>query len=123
MICGCAQINCTKITIQKGIRILYNLDRRKSKLLCDNKIEGKNSAIKIEGKVILLLRQPEIDVNGEIVFETFSVLHPQTVITDGRETTLGGDMTLKIYASYKNTIALPYRFNSPIKVRYKEPLL
>jgi hypothetical protein len=51
------------------------------------------------------------------------MMHPPTIYTDGRSTTLSGNITLKAYTSDKYTIALPYKLNSAIKVRYEAPLM
>lgn len=77
----------------------------------------------IKGNVTFLLRQPEITVNGKIRFENFYMLHPPTIYTDGRTTTLSGKITLNIYASDGYTIALPYKFESSITVKYETPLM
>ncbi len=51
------------------------------------------------------------------------MLHPPTIYTDGRTTTLSGKITLNIYASDEYTIALPYKLQSSITVKYETPLM
>ena len=51
------------------------------------------------------------------------MLHPPTIYTDGRTTTLSGKITLGIYVSDEYTIALPYKFESSITVKYETPLM
>jgi hypothetical protein len=125
------QISSTKIILQEGygfytIITAYNpsitLQGNQTDYLMagDNKVEGQKLSIEINGYVTFLIRQPKLSVNGEIQFENFYMLHPSTIYTDGRNTTLNGNITLSIYVS---GIALPYKFNSPIRVKYAKPLM
>jgi len=128
------QINSTEITVQKGCGFYTTLTAYNPYITLqnsqttyvnagNNKIAGQTLSIDINGNVTFLIRQPEISVNGEIQFENFYMLHPPTIYTDGRNTTLSGNITLYIYASDEATIALPYKFNSPISVKYAKPLM
>lgn len=83
----------------------------------------QSTSVSIRGNVTFILRQPEISVNGNIQFENFYMLHPPTIYTDGRTTTLSGNITLNIYVSDEYSIALPYKLNSPITVTYEKPLM
>ena len=80
-------------------------------------------SLNIKGNVTFLLRQPEITVDGKIQFENFYMLHPPTISTDGRTTTLSGKIVLNIYISDEYTIALPYKLQSSITVKYETPLM
>lgn len=128
------QINSTGITLEKGYGfyttlIAYNpsiiLQGNQTSYIIteNNKVEGQILSIEINGYVTFLIRQPEISVNGEIQFENFYMLHPSTIYTDGRNTTLVGNLTFYIQVSDEYSIALPYKFNSPITVRYEKPLM
>jgi hypothetical protein len=118
------QINSTKIIVQKGYGFYTTLIAQNSTIfLQSNHTDSQTSKIQIAGNVTLLLRQPEINIDGEIQFENFYTLHPPIIYTDGRKTTLNGHITLKIYVSDEYTIALPYKFDSQIKVKYEQPLM
>ena len=92
-------------------------------ILVDNRtIEAQTPSIKIMGNITLLVRQPTISINGTMQFRNFYMLHPPTIYTDGRNTTLQGNISLHIYVSDEFSIALPYFLNSPITVKY-EPVL
>lgn len=132
--CNTIQINSTEITVQKGCGFYTTLTAYNPYITLqssqttyinagNNKIAGQTFTIQINSNVTILVRQPEISVNGEIQFENFYMLHPPTIYTDGRNTTLSGNITLYIYASDEATIALPYQFNSPISVKYAKPLM
>jgi len=118
------QINSTKITVQKGYGFYTTIVTQNPTIsFQSNHTDSQTSKIQIAGNVTLLLRQPEISIDGEIQFENFYMLHPSIIYTDGRKTTLNGHMTLKIYVSDEYTIALPYKFDSQIKVKYEQPLM
>ena len=83
----------------------------------------KNKTLNLNGESTFLIKQPELIVDGKITFEDFYMLHPPTIYTDGSPTTLTGKISLKIYVSDEYTIALPYKFNSPINVDYEMALM
>jgi hypothetical protein len=84
---------------------------------------NQTASIQINGNVTLLLRRPKISINGTIQFESFYMLHPPPIYSDGRTTTLMGNVTLNIQLSDGYIIALPYHLNSLIRVRYSKPLM
>jgi hypothetical protein len=113
-------IDTLSITIQGG-HGFYTVVTANDPLIT---LQGsKPMSINISGNATFLLRQPKITVNGEISFENFYMMHPPTIYTDGRTTTINGNLVLNVYASDKYTIALPYHFLSPIKVNYQMPLM
>lgn len=114
------KISSTKLTLQKGYGFYASLIAYNPSVT----LEGSQTAkIDITGYATFLLRQPEINVNGKIQFENFYMLHPPTIYTDGGNTTLSGNIVLNIYVSDDATIVLPYKFNSPITVKYEKPLM
>jgi len=115
------QINSTEITVQGGYGFYSTLIAYNPSMTLQN--NQTTTATDLSGNVTFLIRQPIINVNGKIEFEDFFMLHPPTIYTDGRNTTLSGDITFTIYVSDENTIALPYKLNSPITVKYEEPLM
>jgi hypothetical protein len=113
-------ISSTQITVQSGYGFYTTITATNPSItLRDN----QTTSVTINGNATFLLRQPEICVNGNIQFENFYMLHPPTIYTDGRTTTLSGNITLNIYVSDEYTIALPYKLNSPITVTYEKPLM
>jgi hypothetical protein len=114
------QIDSSEITVQGGYGFYTTLIAYNPSITLQN---NQTTAIDITGNATFLIRQPEISVNGRITFENFHMLHPPTIYTDGRSTTLSGDIALGIYVSDEATIALPYKFNSPITVKYEKPLM
>jgi hypothetical protein len=114
------QINSTKITIQGGYGFYTALTAHDPIIVMRS---NKTFTQEINGNITFIIRQPEISVNGEIKFENFYTLHPPTIYTDGRTTSLQGDINLHIYASDKFSIALPYHFNSYITVSYERPYM
>jgi hypothetical protein len=84
---------------------------------------NQTASIPINDNVTLLLRRPKISINGTIQFESFYMLHPPPIYSDGRTTTLIGNVTLDIQLSDGYIIALPYRLNSLIRVKYSKPLM
>jgi hypothetical protein len=113
-------IKSTKITVQGGYGFYTTLIASNPNITLKG---NQTTSATINGNATLLLRQPEISVNGAIQFENFHMLHPPTIYTDGRTTTLRGNATLNIYVSDEYTIALPYKLNSPITVNYQTPLM
>ncbi len=113
-------INCTEATIQNGYGFYTNLTASNPLITLQG---DQTSSFPIKGNVSFLIRQPSIIINGEIQFKNFYMLHPPTVYTDGRTTTLSGKITLNIYASDKYTIALPYKLQSLITVKYETQLM
>ena len=77
----------------------------------------------IEGNVTFLVRQPDISINGSVQFEDFFMLHPPTIHTDGRTTTLSGNVNVRIFMSDHYSVALPYELSSPVVVTYKNPFM
>jgi hypothetical protein len=114
------QINSSEITVQGGYGFYTTLIAYNPSITLQN---NQTTTIDINGNATFLIRQPVINVSGKIEFEDFFMLHPPTIYTDGRTTTLSGNITLNIYVSDEDTIALPYKFNSPITVKYEEPLM
>ncbi len=127
-------LNSSRITVQKGFgfyttliandpAIIIQSNHDASVSIGSRMIEGQTIGLQINGRVAFLIRQPKIHVRGEIEFQNLYMLHPPTIYTDGRNITLKGDITLNIYVSDESTIALPYRLNSPITVKYETPLM
>ena len=114
------QIGSSEIAVQGGYGFYTTLMAYNPSITLKN---NQTTTIDVNGNVTFLIRQPVINVSGEIEFQDFFTLHPQTIYTDGRNTTLSGDITFTIYVSDENTIALPYKLNSPITVKYEEPLM
>lgn len=113
-------VDSTRITIQRGYGFYATLIAYNPSItLQGNQI----TSLTINGNATFLLRQPKISISGTIQFEDFYMLHPPIIYTDGRTTTLSGNITLNICVSDEYTIALPYKFNSPITVRYEKPLM
>ena len=113
-------INSTEVTVQRGYGFYTTLTAFNPSITLQG---NQTTSIAINGNTTFLLRQPEISVDGTIQFENFYMLHPPTIYTDGRTTTLSGNITLQIYVSDEYTIALPYGLNSPIMVKYEKPLM
>ena len=113
-------INSTEITVQNGYGFYTNLTASNPSITLQG---DQTTSLNIKGNATFLLRQPEITVNGKIQFENFYMLHPPTIYTDGQTTTLSGKITLNIYVSDEYTIALPYKFQSSITVKYETPLM
>jgi len=114
------QIQSTEMTIQKGYGFYSTLIAYNPSITLQN---NQTISIDIMGNATFLIKQPQMVINGEIQFENFYMLHPSPFYTDGRTTTLSGNVTLHIQLSDEYIIALPYNFNSPITVRYVEPLM
>jgi hypothetical protein len=117
---NCILINSTEITVQGGYGFYTALTASNPSIILQG---NRTVSINVNGNATFLLRQPKISVNGEIQFQNFHMLHPPTIYTDGRTTTLTGKITLDIYASDKYSIVLPYEFDSPITVKYATPLM
>ncbi len=113
-------VDSDEITVQRGYGFYTTLITSDPSITL---IGNQTASVTINGSVTFVLRQPEISINGTIRFENFFMLHPSTIITDGRTTILNGDVTLKIYGSDEFTVAVPYKFNSPITVKYETPLM
>jgi hypothetical protein len=86
---------------------------------------GGNSAVitRASGNVTFLLRQPQICISGNSIFENLYVYHPPTIYTDGRTVELDGNITLSIETTNKQLVALPYELSSQITVKYEKPLI
>ena len=111
-------INSSEITLQSGYGFYANITALNPLIsLKDN----KSSIVEIKGNVNFLIRQPTINVDGKIEFNNFYMLHPPTVYTDGRDTSLTGRLTLNIFVSDSYTIAMPYNVQSSITVEYSSP--
>jgi hypothetical protein len=110
-------INSTEITLQKGYGFYTTLTAYNPSITLQG---NQKFSIDIAGNATSLIRQPLINVNGKIQFEDFYMLHPPTIYTDGRNTTLSGNITLNIYVFDEATIALPYKFNSSITIKYEK---
>lgn len=115
------QVNSIEVTVQKGYGFYTTLTAYNPSITLQN--NNQSITMDITGNATFLIRQPRISVDGKIQFENFYMLHPPTIYTDGRNTTLSGKITLEIYVSDEATIALPYKFNSPITVKYEKPLM
>jgi hypothetical protein len=113
-------IKSTNITVQGGYGFYTTLIASNPNITLKG---NQTTSATVNGNATLLLRQPEISVNGAIQFKNFYMLHPSPVYTDGRTTTLSGNITLNIYVSDEYTIALPYKLNSPITVNYQTSLM
>ena len=113
-------INSTEVTLQNGYGFYTNLTASNPSITLQG---DQTTTLNIKGNATFLLRQPEITVNGKIQFENFYMLHPPTIYTDGQTTTLSGKIKLNIYVSDEYTIALPYKFQSSITVKYETPLM
>jgi hypothetical protein len=118
--CNAILIKSTKITVQRGYGFYTTLVAFNPIITLKG---NQTTSATINGNATLLLRQPKISINGVIQFENFYMLHPPTIYTDGRTTTLSGNITLNIYVSDAYTIALPYKFQSSITVKYGKPLM
>jgi len=118
--CNAILIKSTKITVQRGYGFYTTLIAFNPTITLKG---NQTTSATINGNATLLLRQPEISINGVIQFENFYMLHPPTIYTDGRTTTLSGNITFNIYVSDAYTIALPYKFQSSITVKYGKPLM
>jgi len=118
--CNAILIKSTKITVQRGYGFYTTLIAFNPTITLKG---DQTTSATINGNATLLLRQPEISINGVIQFENFYMLHPPTIYTDARTTTLSGNITLNIYVSDAYTIALPYKFQSSITVKYGKPLM
>lgn len=114
------QISGIEISLQQGCGFYATLIAYNPSITLQG---NQTTTINITGQATFLLRQPQINVNGKIQFENFYMLHPPTIYTNGRNTTLSGNITLNIYVSDETTIALPYKLNSPITVKYEKPLM
>jgi hypothetical protein len=113
-------IKSTKIIVQRGYGFYTILIASDPTITLRS---NQTTSATINGNVTLLLRRPEISVNGIIQFENFYMLHPSIIYTDGRTTTFSGNISFNIYASDIYTIALPYKFQSLITVKYQKPLI
>ncbi len=113
-------INSNSITVQRGYGFYTTVTAMNPSITLQGNTKTTTS---LNGNVTFLLRTPEISVNGQIQFMSFYSLHPPMVYTDGRTASLSGDITMDICLSDEYTIALPYRFNSPITVNYEKPLM
>ena len=113
-------LKSSQITIQRGYGFYTTLIASNPTITLKGNLA---TSATINGNATLLLRQPEISINGTIQFENFYMLHPPTIYTDGRTTMLSGNITLNIYVSDAYTIALPYKFQSSITVKYEKPLM
>lgn len=113
-------IHSSRIRVQKGYGFYTTIIASNPSITLQG---NQTTSMNINGDATFLIRQPEISVNGKILFEDFYMLHPPTIYTDGRNATLSGNITLNIYVSDEYTIALPYRLNSPITVKYEKPLM
>jgi hypothetical protein len=118
--CNTILIKSSQITVQKGYGFYTTLVASNPTITLKGNL---TTSVTINGNATLLLRQPEISINGAIQFENFYMLHPPTIYTDGRTATLSGNITLNIYVSDAYTIALPYKFQSSITVKYEKPLM
>jgi len=124
-----SQMNCQKaygFYIKLNVidpEIILESDNSVNILLDNTNIEAQTPCVKMRGEVAFLARQPAISINGTIQFQDFYMLHPPTIYTDGRNTTLRGNINLQIYACDEYSIALPYEINSPITVKYEQPLM
>ena len=113
-------INSTEVTVQNGYGFYTTITAFNPSITLQG---DQTTSLNIKGNATFLIRQPEITVNGKIQFENFYMLHPPTIYSDGRNTTLSGKITLNIYVSDEYTIALPYKFQSSITVKYETPLM
>jgi hypothetical protein len=113
-------ISTPEVTLQNGYGFYTALTAYNPSITLQG---DQMTTLNIKGNATFLLRQPEINVNGKIQFENFYMLHPPTIYTDGRATTLSGKITLNIYVSDEYTIVLPYKFQSSITVKYETPLM
>jgi hypothetical protein len=113
-------IKSTEITVQGGYGFYTSLTAFNPAI---SLLGNQTVTINVNGNVTIFLRQPEISVNGTIQFQDFYMLHPSPISTDGRITTLKGNMTLDVYVSDEYSIVLPYKFSSSITVKYATPLM
>lgn len=113
-------ISSANITVQSGYGFYTTVLASNPSIVTQG---AEVTSMTTNGTATFLLRQPDISVNGSIMFENFYMLHPPTIYTDGRTTTLSGNITLSIYVSDEYTIALPYKLNSPIAVTYEKPIM
>lgn len=111
------QINSTQIIIQGGYGF-YTIAT-----ILNPTIILPTGKLSFDGNLTFILRQPKISINGITEFKNFYMLHPPTIYTDGRKTTFEGNLTLHIYVSDEYTIALPYKLNSVITVKYEKPIM
>lgn len=111
------QINSTQITVQGGYGFYTRI------ALLNPTIRLSTNKISYTGNLTVILRQPEISIDGIVEFENFYMVHPSTIYTDGRKTTLKGNLTIHVYVSDEYTIALPYKLNSIITVKYEKPIM
>lgn len=113
-------IKSKKIVVQSGYGYYTRLIAFDPTIILQG---NQTKAISVNGNITLLLRRPKISINGTVQFEDFYMLHPSLIYTDGRTTTLDGNVTLDMLLSDEYIIALPYYFNSPIRVKYSNPLM
>ena len=111
------QINSTQIIVQGGYGFYTAVT------VLNPTIILPTNELSFSGNLTFILRQPEIFINGTTEFKNFYMLHPPTIYTDGRKTTFKGNLTLHIYVSDEYTIALPYKLNSTIMIKYEKPLM
>ncbi len=125
------QVTSDEVTVEKGYGFYTTvvahdpsivLTDRTSHMNGKDETAGELSSVNMTGNVTLLMRQPDVSVNGKIRLESFYFMHgAPPIYSDGRDITLDGNLTLHIYLSDEATIAFPYSIPSPIKVRYDSP--
>jgi hypothetical protein len=113
-------IKSKKIIVQSGYGYYTRLIAFDPTIILEG---NQTKTVSVNGNITLLLRRPKISINGTVQFEDFYMLHPPIIYNDGRTTTLSGNVTLDILLSDEYIIALPYYFNSPIRVKYSNPLM
>lgn len=116
---GKFRINSTEISVHGGYGFYTTITAVDPSIL----LQDTNETWQISGNVTFLVRQPKIDVAGTIQFSDFYMLHPITVYSDGRVTSVSGNLSLDIYLSDKYTIALPYDFQSSTHFEYNLPII
>jgi hypothetical protein len=111
-------INSNQIQLQNG----YGFYSIVTALNPSITVDSKNVA-SMNGSITFVVRQPKLRVDGKIEFENFYMMHASSTYTDGRTVMIDGRISLDIYVSDSYTIALPYKFESPITVTYPTPLI
>jgi hypothetical protein len=128
---GLIQITSKEVAFKEGYGFYTTVVARDPSILLKDqavylngkdKVAGGPLSINVVGNVTLLMRQPEVSVNGVIWLKDFHFMHEgPPIYADGRDMTISGEITLHIYLSDDATIAFPYAINSPILVKYDPP--
>jgi hypothetical protein len=104
--------------------IVFQADESRSLRIGDMLFNDSSVELSLSGNSTIFVRAPSFMVSGNVSFDGFYMLHSSSEFyTDGRETTLSGNLTFGIYVASDSSVALPYEFGPSVGVAYSTPLV